>query len=170
MKVSIMTQFLKIWYFSLISLAHVWKAYWLPIPFFSRITLVLSSATWVLPASHLMLLTHMPPCSSLLLFFSLHSSPVISWQQHPRHILLLLHHHLCHLHLLPSHLRSQSLLLAILPRVILSASLCSSSRDTFSSPHHRCVAFTSFLMGSSLRINFLFKDLILILIERICAW
>lgn len=131
-------------YFSLISLVCVWKAYWfLTSPFVSRTTLGLSLATWVLPASHLqMVLILTPPCSSPLLFFSPHSSLVISWQQplhHRRHRLLLRYH-----------LGSQSLLLAILPLVILSASLCSSSKDIFNSPLHRYIGFSSFLSCGSL--------------------
>lgn len=123
---------------------YVWKAYWFltfPLFFlFSRTTLGLSLATWVLPASHLQrVLTLMPPCSSPLLFFSPHSSLVISWRQplHRRRR----HHHLLPL---PCHLGSQSLLLAMLPLAILSASLCFSSRDIFSNPHHRYVTFSPF--------------------------
>ncbi|TKC53558.1 hypothetical protein EI555_015507, partial [Monodon monoceros] len=47
-------------------------------------------------------------------------------------------HHRRHRLLLRYHLGSQSRLLAILPLVILSASLCSSSKDIFNSPLHRC--------------------------------
>ena len=149
-------------YFSLISVVCIWKAYWfLTFLFFSRIPLGLSLAIWVLPASHLqMVLTLMPPCSSPLLFFSPHSSLVISWRQLLRH-----HHHLrLLLLLLPYHLGSQSQLLAILPLVILSASLCSSSRGLFSSPLHRYIAFSSFLSPGSLsfRITFNFRELIFI--------
>ena len=112
---------------------------------FSRTTLGLSLATWVLPASHQqMVLTLMPPCSSPLLFFSPHSSLVISWQQ-PLH-----HRHRRRRHLLPYRLGSQSLLRAILPLVIL----CSSSRGIFSSPLHRYIAF------SSSNFNFARRDLV----------
>ena len=121
-------------YFSLIRLVCVQKAYWfLTSPFFSRTTLGLSSATWVLPASHQQMgLTLMPPCSSLRLFFSPRSRLVTSWLQplRPRRRR-------------PYRLGSQSLLLAILPLVILSASQRSSSRDTSSSPLHRYIDFSS---------------------------
>lgn len=141
-------------FFFFISLVSIWKTYWfLTFPFFNRTTLGLSLATWVLPASHLqMVLTLMPPCSSPLLFFSLHSSLVISWRQPLHHH----HHHRLLLLLLPYLLGSQSLLLAILPLVILSASLCSSSRDIFSSPHHRYIGLSSFLSHGvlSFKISF----------------
>lgn len=140
-------------YFSLIRLVCVWKAYWfLTSPFFSRTTLGLSLATWVLPASHQqMVLTLMPPCSSPLLFFSPHSSLVISWQQPLRRRR--------HRHLLPYRLRSQSLLRATLPLVILSASQCSSSRGTFSSPLHRYIAFSSSNFRE-LDFNFVRRDFV----------
>lgn len=127
--------------------------------FSNRITLGLSSATWVLPASHLLMAqTLMPPCSSPLLFFSPHSNLVISWQQplrpHHHHLLLLHHPHYL--------LGSQSLLLAILLPDTQSASLCSSSRGIFSSPHHRYVCFSIFLHESlSLKISLNFKELVL---------
>ena len=61
-------------------------------------------------------------------------SSLVTSRQQPHH-----HHRLL---FLPYHLGSKSLLLAILPLVILSASLCSSSKDIFSSPLHRCQPVT----------------------------